>query len=645
VGTYVAGDASSDTTSPTTLTGVTWPAHSGDDLALLAHAYGDGTNTGTMSATFANLADLTDTNLRAVLGKRIPSVMTGSESGDVSLTTTTGARQVGTLGVWNGYTDVQQVVNQPETSGSAVTTHASPSITPQVTGSGFVLIYMERVTTGTTTITPPAGFTKRLEFGTSGSGGVFVCVADDLSGTRGLTLFTPGSWTGSTATTSAMVYLIELAPSFTTHEASGTRTATATLTASAALTRLASGDTTATATLTASADVVPASSTTTEPRSPFLIEVYDNSFAKLGRVGAYTAARFHLMFNDVSTWSLTLSINDRAAALLEDETAGRRITVDYLGQRILSGPVDQVRTFDEGTGEQLEVSGVDDTFWLKVRAAFPVPGATLPAMGTAFTQTAEYAKYSGNGETVLRSIVSDNAITRLPVPTLALETNQNRGATVNVACRMDTVLERCQYAATNSGLGFRVIQVGSVLKFQVYDPSDQPVRLSRKLGNLEKWERVKTAPAATRVIAGGQGEGTARRFLEYANFGYDAQYGVREHFADARDADNDTDLGFRANDYISENGYPASGFTVTPRDTAAMSFGTHYGLGDKVTIELRNAITTTDVVQQVILTADVENGVDIEPTVGQAAAVDRANAFVREIPRLWRAVQRLQRST
>lgn len=212
MGSFVNGSITALTTSVTALTGLSWQSHVAGTLALLAHGYGDNTNTGTMDSAFANVADLTDTNLRAVVGKRASSVMTGSESGAVSLTTATGARQVGCLTTYSGYTDVQQVVSQAEPSVTAVNVHASPLITPQVTGSGFVIIYIDRVSAGNTTVVQPTGFSKRFEFGTLGTGGVFMCVADDLSGTHGVTPFTPDSWTLSVASASAEVILLELAP-------------------------------------------------------------------------------------------------------------------------------------------------------------------------------------------------------------------------------------------------------------------------------------------------------------------------------------------------------------------------------------------------------------------------------------------------
>lgn len=276
MGSFIAGDTSSQTTSATTLPGVTWPVHGVDDLALLAHA-SDGTTTATIDSGFTSVANIIDTNLRAILAKRIGSVMTGSESGDLTISCALANRQSAALGIWRGFTDVQQAVNQPELSATAQTSHTCPTITPQLNGSGFVLIYMDRVSSGTTTSTPPAGFTKRAEFGTGLAGGTYVCIADDLTGTRGLSAFTPANWVVTVASTSALIYLVELAPTVQTAAASLTETVTltaaatssknvaatlapvASLAAAATVTDQATASLTAAATLSATAAVVPQS--------------------------------------------------------------------------------------------------------------------------------------------------------------------------------------------------------------------------------------------------------------------------------------------------------------------------------------------------------------------------------------------------
>ena len=659
MGTFVAGDISALTTSVTTLTGTTWPSHSGDDLALLAHGYGDSTNTGTMDAAFTNIADLTDTNLRAIVGKRIPTSMTGSESGDVTLTTTTGARQVGALGVWNGYSDVQQIVNQPETSGTAVTTHASPAITPQRTGSGFVMIYMDRVSTGNTTATPPTGFTLREEFGTSGTGGIFLQVADDLSGTHGLTPFTPASWTVAVGSTSAVVFLLELAPVL---EATGDRTATASLTGAAAITQFASGDraTTAsltgaagltrtatgnlaaTATLVGAADVTAAPVASTEPRSPFLIEVWDGTstpFVKAGRIGSYTSSEVILRHNQVGSWRFTLALTDGGVNLFT--AAGRRVTIDYRGTRIMSGPAFGIRRARNGSTDDVEVYGYDDLIWLNRRLGFPNPLATFPADGVGFTQPAYRDHISDNAETIIKYWVTRNCVTRLPVPGLSVASDLGRGPVRGYGPRFETVLEAGARIADITGLGLRVTQVSGALSFDVYESATQPVRLSRSLGNLRDWEFTSEGPKKTRNVIGLDGEDAARRYMLSKLTSSETGWGITESFFDSS-GDTDAERYEQGLDDLAEN-VPTYSFTVVPRDTESMRFGETYNLGDTVTTELLPSVTLTDKVRQVTITDSVENGVDVQPVVGDLGAAERASAVYLELRRLRARINKFER--
>lgn len=211
MGTYVAGDATSQTASASTLPGLTWPAHTASDLAVLGWAQVN-TAAPSLDGTFTSQANVVDTNVRGIIASR---VTTGSESGDVSLSSDTANRQAAAMALYRGYSGVAQVTNQPETNGTAQTVHSSPAITPGTTGAAVILVYLDRVSSGTTTITPPAGYTKRHEFGTSGSGGVFICLADKLTGTTAGVQETPGTWTASVASTSAIVFAVELTPTST----------------------------------------------------------------------------------------------------------------------------------------------------------------------------------------------------------------------------------------------------------------------------------------------------------------------------------------------------------------------------------------------------------------------------------------------
>ena len=667
MGAFVAGDISSLTTSVTTLTGVTWPSHTTDHLGILAHGYGDSTNTGTMDSGFTNIADLTDTNLRAIIGKRIPSVMTGSESGDVTLTTTTGARQVGALAVYSGYTDVQQIVNQPETSGTAQTTHACPAITPQVAGSGFVMVYMDRVSTGNTTATPPTGFTLREEFGTSGTGGIFMQVADDLSGTHGLTPFTPASWTVAVGSTSAIVFLIELTPepitgSAAVTQAAETSTASGTLGYSGTVTRTQAAQTSSasgglgytgtlartqaaqTSSAAGSVSAPPAvSAPSTANRSPFRIQIYDTSFAKQGEVNSYQSVEFTLRLNAVGSWTIKLNPSDQAVQELVQKR--RRITVDYKGVRILSGPVELRRQVRDENGLRVyEFGGPDDLIWLADRLAYPNPGGTIPGDNIVFTQTATDDIRRGNGETVIKGYVTANAVTRLAVPGLTVATNLNRGSTTTGSARMISVLDTVAPVANGSGLALSLKQVAAGLVFDVFAPTAQPVRLSENLKNLKAWEYVEEAPGATRVVVGGQGDGVAKKFLKRTLSTSETDWETREQFYDATDVDTDADLPIRGGEYLGQNA-PQAGFSVTPEDSDSMSFAVNYNLGDVVTVEVTDGVFESDTVKQVVLTHAVGGLVTVQPAIGNLDAADKTNAIYRAFKDLLRRMARQERKS
>jgi len=252
VGTFVAADASAVTTSVTTLTGVTWPAHTIHDVAIVGWA-SDNTQTRTEPPTgFTSEFTNADGSLRAIVASLDT---TGSESGDVSLVCGGANRQAGVLALYRGYDpNITNVTSQPETSGTNVTSHNSPSITPANGNSAIVLIYMDRVTTSVIP-TAPAGYQVRGSFATSGSGGVTVVVADKLGGLTGGVPESPAAWTGATTSTTAYVIAMELVPLPASLAAAGDLTATATLTGAATAAKSINGDRTATATLAGAASL------------------------------------------------------------------------------------------------------------------------------------------------------------------------------------------------------------------------------------------------------------------------------------------------------------------------------------------------------------------------------------------------------
>ncbi|HEY9265514.1 MAG TPA: siphovirus ReqiPepy6 Gp37-like family protein [Mycobacterium sp.] len=363
----------------------------------------------------------------------------------------------------------------------------------------------------------------------------------------------------------------------------------------------------------------------------FRVQVYNNNLTNLGRVGAYLSADVVLKHNAIGTWSLLLDLADPKAQLVAAPGSRVVIRFDDTGQFITSGPVDSWEENDTvGELRTISVAGYDDKFWLDQRLAFPDPDAVFPADGTAFTQAVYNDSHTGPAETVAKAFVQANAVARLQVPHLVVATDHARGATVTYAARMQQLLEMVASPLNAAGLGFTIEQSNDgQLVFDVYEVADQPVRLSKALGNLTSFKYKTQSPKVTRGVVAGQGGGTARRFIQKSLSSSAVGWGVREAFLDATDVDNDTLLGQRLDAFLAE-GAPTAGFTLVPKDTQAMQFGRDYNLGDRVRVQSSSGLIIADTVRQVHLSHTVADGVVIEPGIGFTDTTDPTAALYRK---------------
>lgn len=380
-------------------------------------------------------------------------------------------------------------------------------------------------------------------------------------------------------------------------------------------------------------------------RSPFRIQIYNTNFAKQGEVNSYQSVEFTLRLNAVGSWTIRLNPSDQAVVQLVQKR--RRITVDYKGVRILSGPVEMRRQVRDENGLRLyEFGGPDDLVWLADRPAFPNPGGTIPGDNVVFTQTVADDIRRGNGETVIKGFVSANAGSAgvYPIPAMTVATNANRGSTTTGSARMVPLLDVVAAVANGSGLALSLKQVGAGLVFDVTAPQTQPVRLSENLKNLKAWEYVEEAPGATAVVVGGRGDGTAKKFLTQTNATAEVDWEKRVQFFDATDVDLDADLPIRAAEFLGQNA-PQAGFLVTPEDSDSMSFGLHYNLNDVVQVEVADGVFESDTVKQVVLGHAVGGAATVQPAVGNLDAADKTNAIYRKYGDLLRRLVRLERKT
>jgi hypothetical protein len=365
----------------------------------------------------------------------------------------------------------------------------------------------------------------------------------------------------------------------------------------------------------------------------------DRALRRTGQIEDFTSLQMPLRRNRTSTWVLELDAASDAVPLL-GRTDG--LIVERDDGTLLSGPVvSRVRT-SQGGDQKLTVTGVDDTVWLERRLALPVPS------GPPYT-AAEYDDTTGAAETVLRHFVDRNlgpaATAARRLTYLTLPADLGRGTTVRGRGRFHSLLELLQPLALAGGdLGFRIAQVGGALEFQVSVPADRTgtAVFSEELGNLAGYTYRESAPVADYVIVGGQGEGTARAFVEGGVQADIDTFGRIEAFRDRRDAPDTATLEQARTEALAESG-PQTALSISPIDTEAVAFGRDYNLGDRVTVVV-DGVAIRDVVREVVLTLTASGGETLTPVVGTPDAPSpHALALFRNQERLARRISPIER--
>jgi len=350
------------------------------------------------------------------------------------------------------------------------------------------------------------------------------------------------------------------------------------------------------------------------------IELRASDLSLLARIDDFTQLDVVLRFNGEGTWVLRLPATGTIARMVQ---FSQGIVVKRNNVVLMSGII--LRSFREWAAgvDSLTLSGIDDTGRLGDRLALPVPS------GPPYTAS-EHHVQATTGELALRAYVDANAgpgaTVGRRIPGLVLGTNLGLGTATIIRARFQNLMLILQQAAAmGGGLGFKVVQVGATLEFQVFLPVDKTATaiFSPGLGNLRAYSYVRAAGTATYVYAGGGGEGTARVFAEAYDPTPLLTYGRIEKFMDRRDIPTLSELQPVAQAEAYDNSEQRE-LRLSPLDTAGLQFGTHYNLGDRVTVVV-DGIPIQDVVREVRLSLTAE-GEALEPVVGPADASEQPAA-------------------
>jgi hypothetical protein len=166
-------------------------------------------------------------------------------------------------------------------------------------------------------------------------------------------------------------------------------------------------------------------------------------------------------------------------------------------------------------------------------------------------------------------------------------------------------------------MGISLTRNGSRLLFDVYIPRDlsKTVWFSEDTGNLTSIQLSLTDPTCTDALVQG-----ASAFVQAQSAGV-TQWNKVEQFIDNSSETSTPNLTAAAQDALISGTYgPAMSTTVT--DTPYLVFGQDYGLGDVVTVQVRNGDVYSDIVSGVTLTADPSQQpvINVVPTIGNSTA-------------------------
>lgn len=340
----------------------------------------------------------------------------------------------------------------------------------------------------------------------------------------------------------------------------------------------------------------------------FEVEIFSKDRTRRNSLGAFTSGSV-----TVGRWageaSFTIPQNTAQPRLDLINERGTRVRILDEGEPVMSGLI----THRSGTGPVNPTSAFtvsSDARVLHDLLAWPVPTATLA------NQTVAYRTITGALETVIKTVLQENA-TRLGYA-ITIAPDQMRGPTVTVQWRFHSIFERLKMLMEQHDAMLDVLMDSAgVLQAEYRAGRTIAKPFDILSGTLSSWEWEDQPPTVTRVVVGGQGEGTARKLVSVVDTARETLWKtVIEHFVDARDIEGTADqpLIDRGNEYLAE-GKEKTGVKLGLVSTSERPYGDGYMVGDLVTVNTGNSHNSiTAPLSGVTITQD-QGGRRVEPTV------------------------------
>lgn len=387
-------------------------------------------------------------------------------------------------------------------------------------------------------------------------------------------------------------------------------------------------------------------------REELVVEVRDKNLARIGIIThQYLSLKAGLRFSNVGEWEITLPASHPMIDALSTEGSGIIVTVrdETLFSGVTTNPEKQ--TDQKNPDGSFTFRGLTDEILLADALAFPdVATADVAA------QTVSHDIRTSNAESLIREYVYYNigegaALGRLGGLRnfIRLETiNGSAGATVTKSARFDNLLSLLQEIAVQGGVGFRLVQEGSILRLKVAALTDRTdsVRFDIYNGTVTSESIQVSPPTATRVVVGGQGEGASRTFVQRTtteSLAGESDWGrIIEVFKDQRNSADLAELQGAGDEMLLELGFTATNVKVATSDDTTMVFNQDWYLGDLVTVVVNGQETSSTVTSAAIVAN--ANAVMVGAGVGQVAGFDKDAALSKRVDDIDGRVQYLETS-
>ncbi|MFJ6316094.1 siphovirus ReqiPepy6 Gp37-like family protein [Streptomyces californicus] len=378
------------------------------------------------------------------------------------------------------------------------------------------------------------------------------------------------------------------------------------------------------------------------PSPALRVYVRNPALERIGQVDDYTSLTVIPRYNAIGSFVLEISADSGKAGLLVEGNGLIIRTAD--GALVDSGPirtVDWSRSKDDSGAGKLTIGGVSDTEMLARYTCWPAPGSAIGSQADAVYKISAVV-----AEAAMRTLVNVNAgpgvLASRKNALLTLAANGNRGPAITRQLnQFDSLFAVLQDIANAAGLGFRVVQVGSGLQFQVYEPVDRSgtARFAFRLGNLTDANYSTAPPTCTRAIVVAGGQSSPRQCKTYDRADPLFPGLVLEQFVDLTSVDTaSVDLAAQMDQAAEEaltSGAGQGSLAISPIDIPQLRYGRDYQVGDTVSAMVRES-WMTDVVREVTLTCTATDGVTVKVAVGSSdgdGTVARIYKFLAQLKR------------